>query len=145
MILYDTQHWWTKNCHKWMGQWLLWRLDVFKDILRVSWWFMHHHYSQDRTLIVLRNHVVSLIFLVPAVAVYEADFQNIVLFKFTIPLLLFICTSLCFVSYILFKIQKWCEALVKFSEIYNFNFCIFFLMFLAYDVDVLLFKKIPNA
>lgn len=60
-------------------------------------------------------------------------------FKFTIPLLLFICTSLCFVSYILFKIQKWCEALVKFLEIYNFNFCIFLLMFLAYDVDVIAF------
>lgn len=103
------------------------------------WWFMHHHYSQDRILIVLRNHVVSLIFLGPAVAVYEADFKNIVFFKFTIPLLLFICTSLCFVSYILFKIQKWCEALVKFSEIYNFNFCIFLLMFLAYDVDVIAF------
>lgn len=144
MILYDTQHWWTKNCHKWMGQWLLWRLDVFKDILRVSWWFMHHHYSQDRILIVLRNHVVSLIFLVPAVAVMKQTFK--ILFFLNLLFLyyyLFAQVSVLFLTF--FSKYRNGVRLLWNSQKFIILIFAFFLMFLAYDVDVLLFKKIPNA
>lgn len=132
MVLHDTQHWWTKSSQSKHGNGSSEGLIHSKTFWESSWlWhFMRHHYSRDRAPIVLRNHMVSLrTLLVAAVAIYEADFQNIVLFWFISLLLLFICMSLCFVSHILFKIQKWCEALGKFSEVYNFNFCIFLHVF----------------
>lgn len=142
MILYDTQHWWTKNCRKWMWQWFLWRLDVFEDLLRVFLTMMVHASSlqpRQNPNCSKKPCGVTYISRPCCSCIWSRLLKHCFFFKFTIPLLLFICTSLCFVSYILFKIQKWCEALVKFSEIYNFNFCIFLLMFLAYDVDVIAF------